>query len=137
NKCRRELRPTSIGQIKRSPLSIENTRCSFDNQAVQIGRPDRFAESFTKAVQEIEDQRLLDLDFFLRALQPANAASLSQQGVHPQPKAADQQPNEDSWRERGQLFPRCRLMAVLFYIIENVFKPRKIFWRRFTPALMR
>ena len=80
---------------------------------MQIRRPDRFTKRFAKAVEKIEDQRLLNLDLFLRTFEPSNAAPLPQEYVNPQPKAGDQQPKENRWRERGQLLPRGRVMEVL------------------------
>jgi hypothetical protein len=41
----------------------------FNNQSVQLLRPDGFSERLAEAVQEIEDERLLNLDLFLRALE--------------------------------------------------------------------
>src|SRR5207237_3880733 len=104
----------AIDQIKSAALGIENARRPFDDQTMQIGRANRFAESFAKTVQKIEDQRFLDLHFFLGTFQAPNAAPLSQQRENPQAKAAEEQPEENSWRERGQLLHRCRLMSVLF-----------------------
>ena len=112
---RHKLCPGSIGQIKRATMGVEDAGRSFDNQSMQIRRPDCFAESFAKSMQEIENQGLLDLNLFLRTFQPANAPSLPQQSVNPQTETGDQQPEENRWPHEvlASLLRRCRLMKVL------------------------
>src|ERR1700737_5509120 len=89
-----KLCPGSISQIKRATLCVEHARRSFDNQSMQICRPDCFTESLAKSVQEIENQRLLDLNFFLRTFQPANASAQAQQGINPSDQTRDQNQKE-------------------------------------------
>ena len=116
NESRHKFGPGSISQIKRATLCVEDAGRSFDNQSVQIRRPDCFAESLAQPVQEIENQGLLDLNFFLRMFQPANASALSHQRINPRSQTHDQQPEENGWPHEvvASLLPRCRLMEVLF-----------------------
>src|SRR5204862_8299216 len=78
-------------------------------------------------------------NFFLRMFQPANASALSHQRINPRSQTHDQQPEENGWPHEvvASLLPRCRLMQVLFKIIENVFEPGNIFWRCFAQSFMR
>jgi hypothetical protein len=62
----------SIGHVKRAAVRVQNTRSAFDDEPVQLLRPNGFLESLAEAVQKIEDKRFLDLNFFMRALQPSN-----------------------------------------------------------------
>jgi hypothetical protein len=50
---------------------------------MEIIGPDRFAESFTEAVQKIEDERFLDLNFFFRTFQRPNSERLPVCGINP------------------------------------------------------
>ena len=63
--CRCEFCPSSISEIERAALRIENPGRAFDNQTVEVARADRVAESFTEAMKKIEDQRFFDLDLLL------------------------------------------------------------------------
>jgi hypothetical protein len=58
---------------------------------VEIRGADRFGKRFTKAVEKIEDERFLDLDFFLGALQLADAQALLPPGKTPARKRRDEQ----------------------------------------------
>ena len=59
----------AFDDVKRAAMRIENACRAFDDQPVQIGRADRLGEGRAEAVEEIEDQRLLDLDLLVRPLQ--------------------------------------------------------------------
>jgi len=115
NKCRRKFGAGAVGQIERAALRVQHTCGAFDNQAVQISRPDRFAKCFPETVQEIEDQGLFDLHFLVRTFESANASSLSQQRVNPNAQTCDEQPEKNSWPHEivASLLPRGRLMKVL------------------------
>src|SRR5581483_11061180 len=104
----------AVGQIERATVGIKNSSCAFHDQSMQIGRANCFAKGLAQAVKKIENKSFLDLDLFLRTLQPANAAALPEQDVKGQAQASDKQPEENCWREGGQLFPRGRSMKVLF-----------------------
>ena len=73
-------------------MRIENPRRPFHNQAVQIGRADRLGKRLSEAVQEIEDQRLLDLNLFFRTLELANPVALLLPGEKPSRETRQQQP---------------------------------------------
>ena len=83
---------------------------------MKIRRADRFTKCFAQAVKEIENQCFLDLDGFLRAFQLPNAAPLAHFDIDQTAQARDQQPEEKEWphEQLARLFPRCRLMEVLF-----------------------
>src|SRR2546423_5932270 len=106
---------------------------------MQIRRPDRFSKRFAQAVEKIENQRLLDLDFFLRALELADALPLLPPGEGPARKRCDKQAEENSWPHapRGESVRRRLVVEVLLQIIEDVFEPRKILRRRLTERLVR
>src|SRR6516164_95545 len=86
NKRRCEFCPGAINQIKRTALRVENSRRTLHNQAMQIGRANRFTERFAEAVEKIENERFFDLNFFLRPFQPSNGVPLPQQCKDPQRK---------------------------------------------------
>jgi hypothetical protein len=58
---------------------------------MQFLRSDRFSESLAQSVQEIEDERFLDLDFLMRALQLANSPRLQPGGSDPSGHRRDKQ----------------------------------------------
>ena len=97
-------------------MRIENARRAFDNQAMQIIGPDRFAERFTQSVQKIENQSLFDLDLFLRAFQLPDPTAQLQPGENPAGQKCEQQSVEKIWpHERpASLLRRCLVMKVLF-----------------------
>jgi len=53
-------------------MCVENSGCSFNNQAVQIRGADCLGKCLSQAVQEVENQRFLDLNLFFRTLELAN-----------------------------------------------------------------
>jgi hypothetical protein len=56
---------------------------------MEVCGADRLRKGFAQAVQKIEDQRFFDLDFFLRALELANANALAPPGNEPARGARD------------------------------------------------
>jgi hypothetical protein len=116
NECRDQFGAGTISQIKRATMGIENTARSFDNQTMEIARPNRFAERFSQAVQEIEDQRFLDLDLLLGALQRANASELGAGREEPAGQRREQEHEENGWPHgrRASLLRRCLVMKILF-----------------------
>ena len=111
------LRAGAIGHVKRAAMRIENAGRAFDDQAVQIVRPDRFAKGFAEAVQEIEDERFLDLDFLLRALELADAPVVAAAQVNSQPTSdATSSPRRRNGHMRASqtYFAGCLVMKVLF-----------------------
>src|SRR2546423_8922421 len=106
---------------------------------MQVRRADRFRKRFTESVEKIEDQRLLDLNFFLRALELADPLALLPPTQSPARKRCDEQAEENSWPHapRGESVRRRLVVEVLLQIIEDVFEPRKILRRRLTERLMR
>ena len=87
-------RPGAIGQIKRAAVRIENADRTFDDQAMQIMRPDDIAKGFAEAVEEIENEIFLDLDFLVRALEAADAPALPLISEQPADERGDEQPEE-------------------------------------------
>ena len=83
-------------------MCIENPGRSFDNQAVQIVRFDRFTKRFPQPVQKIEDQGFLDLDLFLRPLESMNFASLPKGGESPTQNRKGQGREEKAWPHDGR-----------------------------------
>ena len=100
NERRDQLRASAIDHVKRAAVGVEDTRRSFDNQSMQVIGPDRFAEGFPQPVQEIEDERFLDLDFFFRAFQRPYPPGLSLRGVDP-PRDGREQESEEKDRPHG------------------------------------
>jgi hypothetical protein len=49
-------------------VRVENAGSAFDDEPVEFLRSNCLAEGFAKAVQEIENERLLDLDLLMRPL---------------------------------------------------------------------
>jgi hypothetical protein len=49
-------------------VRVQDSSCALNDQTMQIVRLNRFPKRFTKTVQEIENQRFFDLDFFLGSL---------------------------------------------------------------------
>ena len=78
-------------------MRIENSRRALDDQAVEIGRPDGFRKGRAEPVEEIEDQRLFDLDLFVRPLQLRDSPALDKPGGEPSDQACDKQPEEKRW----------------------------------------
>jgi len=97
-------------------MGIENPARSFDNQTMEIVRPNRFAECFSQAVQEIEDEGFLDLDLLLGTLQRANAEELGAGREEPAGQRRELEHEENGWPHgrRASLLRRCLVMKVLF-----------------------
>ena len=89
-----KLRPGAIGQVKRATVRIEDADRAFDDQAMQIMRPNDIAKGFAEAVEEIEDEIFLDLDFFVRAFEAADAPALPLISQQPADERSDEQPEK-------------------------------------------
>ena len=87
-------------------MRIENAGRTLDDQAVQIGRPDCLGKGLAEAVQEIEDQRLFDLDFLLRALELADPRRSCNQRDEPPARDATSSPR----RRDGHMRQTARLL---------------------------
>jgi hypothetical protein len=49
-------------------MRVENARSPFDDESMKFLRSNRLSKGFAKSVKEIENERLLDLDFLMRPL---------------------------------------------------------------------
>ena len=78
-------------------MGVENPGRPFHDQAVQVSRADRFGKRLAQAVQKIEDQRLLDLNLFLRPLELADPIALLLPGEKPTGETRQQQPEKNNW----------------------------------------
>ena len=78
-------------------MRIENSGRSFHDQAVQVGGPDGLGKGLAQAMQKIEDQRLLDLNLFVREFELAKTLSLLKPGEKPPRDTPDQQPKKNDW----------------------------------------
>ena len=116
DKGRREPFAGAITQIKGAPLRIHNARGAVDDKPMQFLRSNRFPESLAQTVQEIEDERFLDLDFLMRALEPANSAHLEIGSSNPSDHRRDKesQKEESATSRRATLFRRRLVMKILF-----------------------
>src|SRR5205814_6307439 len=106
---------------------------------MQIRRPDRFGKRFPEPVEKIEDERFLDLNFFLRAFELANANALPPPGEGPGRERRDEQAEENDWPHapRKGSVRRRLVVQVLFQIIEKVFESREILRRCLAERLVR
>ena len=78
-------------------MSIENPSGSFHDQPVEIGGTNCLGKGGAEAMQEIEDERLLDLNLLVRPLELPNPPDLSPPGQKPTYARGDKQPDEKSW----------------------------------------
>src|SRR5262245_20878700 len=96
DECGRELATCPIGHVERAAVGVKNAHGPFHNESMQFlgsnGSPERFAQP----VEEIEDERLLDLNFLMRTLQSANSPSLEICGDTPAGQRRDEQSKEKS-----------------------------------------
>ena len=104
-----KLVPGAIREVKRAAMRIENADRAFDDQAMQIVRPDDVAKGFAEAVEEIEDEVFLDLDFLLRALELANPPALPLIGEKP----ADERRRQAARKRRRRMEPKPDYFAGL------------------------
>src|SRR5205814_8759120 len=106
---------------------------------MQIRRPDRFGKRFPEPVEKIEDERFLDLNFFLRAFELANANALPPPGEGPGRERRDEQAEENDWPHapRRKSVRRRLVVEVLFQIIEDVFETREVLRCGFTERFVR
>src|ERR1044072_929884 len=96
-------------------MRVQNTRCTFDDQPVQLLRSNSLAKCFTEAVQKIEDECLLDLNFFMRTLQTSNTPYLKPRGKNPSGYRRYKEPEKKirPHHVRASLLRRRLVMKVL------------------------
>ena len=96
-------------------MRVENARSPFDDEPMKFLRSNRLSKGFAKSVQEIENERLLDLDFLMRPLQLANPLSLEIARGNPSGNGRDKQSEENSRPHcaRASLLRRRLAMKVL------------------------
>ncbi len=138
DESRHELRAGPVRHVKRAAVRVENAGRTLDDQPVKIVRPDDIAKSFTEAVEEIEDEVFLDLNFFLRAFELPDAPALALIGDEPADERGDEQPEEKKTHgAEAALLCWALLMEVVLEVFENVFESGEIFRRRLTERLVR
>ena len=96
-------------------MRIENARRPFHDQAMKVVRPDRFPKRFAESVQEIENQRLFDLDFLFRPLEHVDAARERPHAQGPPDQRRYEQREKENWPhgKPASLLRRCLVMKVL------------------------
>ena len=87
-------------------MCIKNAGSAFYDEPMQLLRSNGFAEGFAEAVQEIENETLLDLDLLVRPLQPANPLRQEIAGNNPSGQTRDKQSEKKSR-------PHCRRASLL------------------------
>ncbi len=96
-------------------MCIENADRTLDDQPMEIVRPDDVAKGFAEAMEKIEDEIFLDLDFLLRALELQDAPARALISDGPADQRGDEQPEEKKTHEAAAvLVGRALLMEVLF-----------------------
>ena len=136
--CRLQARPGAIGHVKRAAVRIEDADRAFDDQAMQIMRPDDIAKGFAEAVEEIEDEIFLDLDFLVRAFEAADTPALPLIGQQPADERSDEQPEKKKAHgSEARLLRWAFVLEVLFEVFEDVLEAGKIFRRRLAERLVR
>src|ERR1044072_2628886 len=90
-------------------------------------------------MEKIENQRLLDLDLFMRTLQSTYSAGLRVNRDTPSSQRRDKQSKEKSrpHLREASLLRRRLVMKVLSEKIENVFEAKNVFRRCFTERFVR
>src|SRR5258708_30161886 len=85
-------------------MRVQNPRSALDNEPVQFLRSNGFPEGFAEAMQEIENERFLDLDLLVRTLQRANPPCLEVRSNYPSANRREKQSEEKSrpHRERSE-----------------------------------
>ena len=118
-------------------MRIENADRAFDDQAMQIMRPDGVAKGFAETVEEIEDQSFLDLDFLVRAFEAADAPALPLISQQPADERSDEQPEKKKAHgSEARLLRWAFVLEILFEVFENVLEAGKIFRRRLAERLV-
>ena len=135
--CRLQARPGAIHHVKRATVRIENAGRAFDDQAMQIMRPDDIAKGFAEAVEEIEDEIFLDLDFLVRAFELADAPALPLISQQPADERSDEQPEKkNAHGSEARLLRRAFVLEVLFEVFEDVLEAGNIFRCRLAERLV-
>jgi hypothetical protein len=101
-------------------------------------RPNDITKRFAKAMEEIENQILFDLDFFVGTLEPANAPALPLISQKPADERSDEQPEKKKTHgSEARLLRRAFVLEVLFEIVKDVLEASEIIRRRLAERLVR
>jgi 3-methyladenine DNA glycosylase AlkC len=65
NECRRELATCPVRDVERATICVKNAHSPLYNESVQFLRSNCSSERFPQSVEEIEDQRFLDLNLLM------------------------------------------------------------------------
>ena len=116
DESRSEFATRAVSHIKRPTVRVQNARGPLNNEPVQFLRSNGLPERFAETVQEIENERFLDLDLLVRTFQLANPPCLEAGGNNPSGNRRDKQSEEKSrpHRARASLLRRRLVMKVLF-----------------------
>ena len=90
------LPPVRSVDVERAAVCVENAHGPFHNESMQFLRSNCSPERFAQAVEEIEDECLLDLNLLMRALQPSNSPTLEIGSDTPPGQRRDKQSEEKS-----------------------------------------
>src|SRR5207249_10427793 len=102
------------------PPRVQHPSRASNNLTVQSCRPDRFGKCFSQPVQKIEDERFLDLNLFLGALELANPVALPLPSDKPARETRSQQPKKNNrpHAPRAGLIRRRPVVEILFQEID-------------------
>ena len=85
-----------VRDVERTAVCVENAHGPLHNESMQFLRSNCSPERFAQAVEEIEDECLLDLNLLMRALQSANSPTLEIGSDTPPGQRRDKQSKEKS-----------------------------------------
>ena len=102
DKSRPKFATRAISHIKCPTVRVQNARGALNNEPVQFLRSNGFSEGFAQTMQEIENQRFLDLDLLVRTFQSANPPCLEAGGDNPSGNRRDKQSEEKSRPHRAR-----------------------------------
>src|SRR5262245_60338633 len=91
-----ELATCPIRDVERASVCVKNAHGPLHNESMQFVRANCPPERFSQPVEEIEDQRFLDLNLFMRTLQSANSPTLEIDSDTPTSQRRDKQSEEKS-----------------------------------------
>src|SRR4030095_5508632 len=104
---------------------------------MQIMRPDDIAKGFAEAVEEIENEIFLDLDFLVRAFEAADTPALSQISQQPADERSDEQPEKKKAHgSEARLLRWAFVLEILFEVFEDILEAGEIFRRRLAKRLV-
>ncbi len=96
DECGHELATCPIGYVERAAVCVQNAHGPLHNESMQFLGSNCSPERFAQPVEEIEDERLLDLNLLMRALQSANSPRLEIGSDTPPSEGRDKQSKEKS-----------------------------------------